>query len=278
MWYLKNSLIVFCLLLGGFANLHAQQDEYTYTYGNIPEGQTAYIFGDQVNIREAPTTTAKSLGKLKIGTKVTVKSQGVMHVVNGIAALWHEVQTGKTTGWVWGGFLSLTYRDMGDALLLYGLTRYSPDSNFFGEARLVKNGAILSKVGTQPFFTAWGPDPKYDYSVKNMLSAASGLNGIDEIWEVDFVYEACGYVTGGQFFAISGNKLIYVGESPCMSEAAVFHAEADMIFPWEEGGKPGQVINRSVISEFDEKLEDYKITETNDEVLIWDGKQFTKKP
>lgn len=251
------------------------QDEYSYVYGVIPDGKVTYLFGDNVNLREAPTTSSKSISKLKAGTEVEILSHGGLFRVNGLDAPWYEVRTGSSKGWIWGGFLALTAAVVENDLLLYGLTGFNPDSNFTGEVRYLKGNKVISSLSVQPYYTAWETKQEYPYSVKNTRMASSGLKGILLVWEVSFIYEACGYTSGEKYIAWNGSKLMHIGEAPDVSEAAVFHFESDMIFPWEEGGKTGQIICRSVTSEFDEELGDYKITETNEDIIQWDGMKFS---
>jgi len=267
-------LLVFLLF---FPFTLTAQGEYSYQYGIIPDGQATYLFGDNVNIREAPTTTAKSIGKLKAGTPVTVLSNGGSHRVNGLDARWYEVQAGKVKGWVWGGLLALTATSADDGLLMYGLTAFSPDSGFTGEVRYIKGGRTAASIPITPFHTSMGPEQEYNYSVKNTLTPSAGLDNVRAVWELEFLYEACGYESGSKYVAWTGNQLFFVAAAPYVSEAGQFHFETDLIFPWEEGGKLNKVICRTELSEFDEKIEDYKVTEAKEDILSWNGQKFIRQ-
>lgn len=252
------------------------QSQSYYMSGKITDNAFAYAFGDNVNVREAPTVNSKSVGKLRIGTEVTVLSNGSMYELNGLQAPWYEIKAGNISGWVWGGLLSLTHGKIGNDLIMYGLTGFSPDSNFTGEVRYVKNNKLIASVYSRPIYTAWENVREYTYNVSGNLNENTGLKNLFCVFEVAFLYEACGYQNGSQYYGWNGNRFIPITEASFGSDAGIFSYNTEVIFPWDEGGEKNKVRSIYTAYDFDEDAEDYKLSDSTVTDLIWNGTDFTK--
>lgn len=248
-----------------------------YYYGKWVDGATTYIFGDNVNVREAPLINSKSLTKLKIGTKATIISNGGLYELNGLQAPWYEVNYGSGKGWVWGGFLSLTAENLGNDLILYGLSSFSTDSFFMGELKYVKNNKLIASHASQAIYTNWTDTHEYTYSVSSELYEEKGFDGISAIIKISFLYEACAYTNGDQYYAWDGKKFIHFANAYFGSDAGAFSYKTQVNFPWNENGEKNTVKIHYELMEFDETIEDYKLTEQKDDVLEWKNNMFNLK-
>ncbi len=90
---------------------------WSYTEHVVPEyfkpGYQTTIFGDNVNMRDAPALTSAVLAVLPIGQQVQVVAFDTTRLtINGRTACWHlvgwsDAKEEQKQGWVWGGYLSL---------------------------------------------------------------------------------------------------------------------------------------------------------------------------
>jgi len=132
----------------------ANAEIYT-SMGSLKDGEYYPVFGDVVNLRTGPSVKNDSIGKLTAGTKIQIVSKSeVKFTQNNYSDYWYQVKSsisGKdVSGYVWGGAISKAYivKDFdGDKkldMLLFGITNCDEEMFKWAEARLVKNGKIVS--------------------------------------------------------------------------------------------------------------------------------------
>ncbi len=257
------------------AGISYAEDLSVYHYSFIENSQT-YIFADNVRVRKSPEiNNANIIDQLDTGDRVTILSRSEKSmVIDGYKEGWYKIgcrKKGKDlSGYVWGGFFSIGYSVRGERLFLTGIKSFKADTGFTAECRLVEKGKILSSVIFEPHYLPDGNNEGvYGYAVSSGLKGGLGLSGIENVLRLNFIYEACGYPGGNIWIGYGGNRLYYIGKDTSVSEAGVFHAEQRFIFP--EGNKTGKdtVILIDENSEFDEKTNDYKLTEKKETKFLW---------
>ena len=78
----------------------------SYARSEVVANANYIINGEGVRLRAEPTTSAKELGKLALGTAVTpLQKTPTQSTVAGKTAHWYQVKTAQGTGWVFGSFL-----------------------------------------------------------------------------------------------------------------------------------------------------------------------------
>ncbi|MBK8453775.1 MAG: SH3 domain-containing protein [Thiofilum sp.] len=78
----------------------------SYARSEVVATANYIVNGDGVRLRAEPTTSAKELGKLALGTAVTpLQKTPSQSTVAGKTAHWYQVKTDQGTGWVFGSFL-----------------------------------------------------------------------------------------------------------------------------------------------------------------------------
>ncbi|MGE8722468.1 SH3 domain-containing protein [Leptospira terpstrae] len=84
----------------------------------IEVGKSAFISATVLNARKTPTLEGEKVGKLKLGdaVKVLEKSENEAEI-DGLSAYWYRVQSKEITGWVFGGYLSITKVESREAMI-----------------------------------------------------------------------------------------------------------------------------------------------------------------
>lgn len=270
----KILLLFFCIIIS-VSHLSARSS--LYEYGEFKANSTTYLFGDNVNIRSAASTTARVADKLPIGTELKiVEKSGETLVLNGIMSNWYKVSysNGKT-GYVWGGLLSIAYGTNGRTLLLTGITKIGPGVK--AECRMVKANKLITSLEFDPHFFDIQEGQVYGYSVKSSVHDSRGLKKLEGILEINCMYEACGYPHGSIWIGFTENSLHYLVTDSSVSEAGLFSYSEKIVFPDDENGQKGKILKQTLTQEYDEKKEDYVTTDQKTEIYEWDGTRTTKK-
>jgi hypothetical protein len=135
----------------------------TWHYSDeVPEyfkpGFHTAIFGDNVNVREAPSLTSPVLAVLPIGQPVQVLAFDTTRLtINGRIACWHKVSWSNAAkkqeqGWVWGGYLSLAGGGCKEEpMFLIGCIEVkkipgSRMAEYVHEVKAVKDSKLINKI------------------------------------------------------------------------------------------------------------------------------------
>ena len=262
----------------------AHAEIYT-SMGSLKDGEYYPVFGDVVNLRNGPSVKNDSIGKLTAGTKIQIVSKSeVKFTQNKYSDYWYQVKSsisGKdVSGYVWGGAISKAYivKDFdGDKkldMLLFGITNCDEEMFKWAEARLVKNGKIVSslKFRIEDFNESEEADKsEFVYSISAELFSQK-INSFTFL-KLESFYEACDYPGFFYLFATDGKSL---------------HKVANDTFSSGEGGgvklnvsfeKAKLVLKRTVYeNEFPESGDAVvKTIEEKTEKFKYDGKTFVKE-
>jgi hypothetical protein len=250
------------------------QDIETHEYFQIETNKTAYAFGDNINVRDAPNTTGKVVTQLKAGTSLKILDvAGDKLALRGIEVPWVKVQflqNGKSQqGYIWSGLLALdrVVRDGFEFLL--GLTRIE-DNVYFQEVRIVKQGTLLA---TKEYKSNAEDGHEFGFEVL-------GNKGVPNINNVIRVYNympACLHWTGFSIFLWDGKTLAYMGFEGGTINVGESWDEIDFIFPEDKGGKQeeGWIVKKVIKGQEDEIGNSVETITTT--VWVWDGKQLVHK-
>jgi len=278
-------LVIFLFFLSLNNILLAQEDNEIFQFGEFIENSDAYLFADNVNIRETPSTKAKVVANLSIATPVKVisKTDDTL-TVNGYNTCWYKISFDKNgskkTGYVWGGFISAvtttTTNDSGNKVyFLYAITEYSEEKRFTSTIKAVIDGKIVSSVSFSPEHTDQLKGI-YGYDISGKIMSNKGLDDVKKIVVISFLYPACGYSNGDDIVFWNGKELIYGTESPKVSEAGIFNFSSELIFPTDQGGKPNMIIRKEESITYDEEGNVSSSSMKKIE-YIWDGKKLVKQ-
>ena len=279
------NLVLFLVLFSLNNILLAQADNGIFKYGEFLENSDAFLFADNVNIRETPSTKAKVIANLSIATPVKIisKTDDTL-TVNGYNTYWYKISFDKNgskkTGYVWGGFISAftttTTNDSGNNVcFLFTITEYSEKIGFTASLKAVVNGKIVSTVSFKPHDTDQN-NGIYSYDIDGKIMSNKGLENVKKIIVISFLYPACGYSNGDVIVFWNGKNLIYGTEAPSVSEAGIFNFSSELIYPTDLEGKPNKVIRKEETVNYDDEG---NISSNSMKKIeyIWDGKKLVKQ-
>ncbi len=250
--------------------------ELSIYHYSFQENIQTFIFGDNVRVRKEPDSKNENvIDILSAGDNILIiKKTDKFMVVDGYKENWYKISYKKnnknSTGYVWGGLFSIAYSVKGEKIFLAGIKKYSPDSGFTAECRLVEKGKILSSVAFSPHYLPDGiNEGVYGYTVSSELKDGMGLKGVENTFRIYFNYEACGYPRGNIWIGYGNDRLCYIGKDSSVSEAGVFHVEEKYIFPADNKALKDSVILVNESYDFDESKNDYKLVEKKETKFAW---------
>ena len=213
----RIALLIFAVLIVSTANAEI----YTSS-GSLKENEYYPVFGDLVNLRNGPSVKNDSLGKLTAGTRIQIVAKTIIKFSqNGFSDYWYQVKanvSGKeVSGYIWGGALSKAYivKDFdGDKkldMMLVGITNCDEEMFKWAEARIVKDGKIVSslKFRIEDFSDSEETDKnEFVYSIGAEIYSQK-INAFS-FMKLESFYEACDYPGFFYLFATDGKSILKV--------------------------------------------------------------------
>jgi len=250
------------------------EDEEHILY-SFYEGQTVYTLADSVHVRSAASSSAASLVRLPIGTKVTVIGVSETKTrLNGVLMPWYKVEYAKgKRGYLWGGKLAQTsFRSNGDNAYAFhfGVDKIVDEQTFF-QVRVEKDDKEVQRLS----FSGFGYKP-HSFSNKGNR----GIPNIDDVLYVDANSEFCGDAGGAIVFFWSEGKLTLIRELPDAMDAPFFISNY-FIFPSDMEGEKGRIILHEEEGEYIANEKDpsnmlINYTRNRETRFRWDGVQLIK--
>lgn len=210
---MRKTVAVLALLVLCGGGLLAQP-AYTCEYGKFKAGQTVHLYGDNVNIRDAPGEVGQVIATLPVGTPlVVVGGTVVLFELDGFRDKWYQItfrQNGRTReGYVWGGLLARAVVSGsgpgGPFLLLMGINgKGSLDKT--AEARLVRGGKIVAKLEFVPIFLGINDSNEFGYCTLGAVLPAAFTPPLVLV-SLQFEYGACDYPNGEVVVGWDGKRL-----------------------------------------------------------------------
>lgn len=285
---MKPLIYSFALCLGIINAVFGQDTaNWQVSEGNL-EGFTVgskwYTYVTDANLRSGPSTTASVVGKLPIGTQVTVEAVDKdSFAQRGVRLPWLRVscQVGGSAlkGYVWGGFMALAsiqtpsdeWTPNSGVLYLTGVSAYNEAKHeIMVQVRAAKDGKELAKtefstVGDLSYY----PTFEVDFN---------DLKNVKAVLTVNYYYPACGYASGNNLVFWTNNGLTRVLETSSVGDGGVFYSSEDWILPNQRGGIGEHVIVVKDESEFTEKGEDLIRTKQTYRISLhkWNGLKLVK--
>ena len=257
------------------------------TSGEFEVGSSYFTLVSDANLREQANTQARVLGKLPIGTMVTIESVSTDSLtLKGVKMPWLKVQVytknaGTLQGFIWGGFLALAsiqapndpYLITDGVLFLTGIAAYEPaQERVTMQVRLAKEGVELAKTE----FTTQGNLFYYP----NFSIRFEPLKNVKAILNVDYSFPACGYPSGNNMlFWLEDNSLTKVLETTSISDGGVFYDSEECLFPSDKGGIAEHIMVVKDMAEMEETEQgELKYTKHEFKITLykWTGQKLVK--
>ena len=274
---MKRIVFVLVLMLG-FQFATAQ--ESGYYYGKQVKDTVTYLFGDTVNVRQSPSTSAKTVDTLPIGTEIKIISDTTNEFkLNGYREVWYKIgyynlKNVYKEGYIWGGLIAkaAVFFDSDkdgtkDELLLVGINQANSE-RLVGEARVSKKNKMIASATYDPIGSEGCTACGYSISVKPVDCGAFTPEIL--MFSIRFEFGACDISQGNVLMAYSGNNLIQAIRAVWAGNE-IGSLRYQFVFPNQPGGSPNtiRVINKS--SDFENDCVAFGFEE-----FEWTGKFFKR--
>jgi len=226
-------------------------------------GQIVYLFGDQVQLREAPTTESKVLKTLPIGMHLVVQEKHENSWrYKGVDHHFYKVDYKGAEGYVLGGLLALDKKTINDVVHLFGRSK-TGNEDYLLIRTLKEDGSFTeksTKLGNGQFYLS-------DLGTK-------GLPNIEGIVYVDYLAEACGVEGGGIYLFQQKGALHQVARLSQVSDAGAYYFWEEFIFPEDEHGVAGKIRYKKEMGEFFDEAANWKKTSVETKELVWTNQRL----
>ncbi|HEY3445549.1 MAG TPA: hypothetical protein VGK67_04250 [Myxococcales bacterium] len=146
------------------------------------------------------------------------------------------------------------------------------------ELRLVdRAGRRIAATALQPGLTSMG-DGDDEYTPGLQWLGDMGFAATDGVALARFEYHACGYNNPVIPVIVAGGRMVVGPEADRVSEAGVFHADTQLLFPSAPGGIDQGLVLRTVVETFDESSSTYVADSVESHAWRFDGARFVKQP
>ncbi|MBN1498560.1 MAG: SH3 domain-containing protein [Spirochaetes bacterium] len=252
-----------------------------YYHGKYSPGIKAYLFGDNVRVRTSPEIGNNITATLPAGTEITViENTGKSYALGNYEENWYKIRfssgSKSVEGYIWGGLIAKSSAREGTYLYAAGITKHE-GMQYNGEVRLINKNKIISSLPIDYLVFPFAESGIYDYTVGAEIYGNRGISGIDAVFEITMLYEACGAENGSIFIARKGEKLIYITKTSNVSEAGCFNYSEDILFPDDKNGVKDSIVIKTTQEDYDEDTEEYKITGKSDKIIIFSKDKFIEK-
>ena len=250
---LSLTILTICFFTHAQDKLHCVYEDCDYQTGEL-----VYLFGHQVQLREAPTPEGKVLKTLPIGAHMVVleKHENSWRY-KGIDSHYYKVDYKGLEGYVLGGLLALERKTIRGV------------SHFFGRA----------KVGEQDHLLIRTPQADGSFTEKSLrlgnpqfyLSSLGhkGLPDIDGVLLVDYVSEGCGSEGGGIYLFQQEGKLHTVARLSQVSDAGAYYHWEEFIFPDDALGVAGKIRYKKEVGEYYDEVAEWQKKSTETKLVVW---------
>ena len=224
-----NKLIIILLFVTSIC--FAQENKYHELNADFINGETYYLFGDDVKLRAEPNTDSEVLDLLKIGTPVKIISK-THHTLNynGLESPFYKVKYQDKTGYILGGLISLEKRGYYKSEYLFAYKK-TGEYNYSLIIRYLNGELGFKEIITNletPIFSIDIFDNK-------------GVQGIENILYINYLSESCGVNGGGIYFFQVKNDLKKVFEVAQISDGGIFWFDETLTFPTDEYGRENKI-------------------------------------
>jgi hypothetical protein len=282
-------VILFLLLLNMYSSRAQAQFNKEFNIWPAQPGDTLRVLLRTANVRTEPDVAAAIVDSLICGTPVTVGAQSGFDQFRGIRSPWIKVKYNIAglvrEGYMWLGTLTLGHCVNAEGTcFLYGIDQIQSSADAEGNSSRTWHIAIKvldSRLQLLKERRKLLKDPEISMSACKLLGDM-GLQNLKDIFRIYFSGEACGIPTEYYYYGWNGQELSDLPGKTEVGDAGVYYHTETLLFPEEQGGKPGRIIRLTVEGE----NEDEKVDKNGDpvfkekrskEVYIWDGKTAKKQ-
>ncbi len=223
----KTTLVTILLLLNvlfGFSQEFNPEIRYGKVYYEIEKPTKAYLFGDNVRLREEPNTDSKFLVEIPIDSEIEIiEKTEFTQLINGIESNWVKIEYKEYKGYILDNFISVCTKTNINSTLL---TTYKKEFK--------KLYLLLRYLDKQ---TNIYIEDKYSINYENaeiLFLENINLSEISDVLIIDYFAEACGIEGGKDLIFRFEEFTIETVELSAVSDSGVYWLVEDIEFPNEE--------------------------------------------
>ena len=285
MKFIRTIIIyIFCPFL-----LHAQENPaaYTlsdvYTLWNLSKADSTIVFADNAYVRNYPGLAGLVVDSIPVGTTVHLMSEALNgNTIKGFNAPWHHIRYIKQglekQAFIWQGLLALGHhKNTSGRTFLYGFDRYQESQDdqqayYLCTVKLLDaRGQLLSKESL-----------RVDYSgqsfTESKLLPSMGLTGLQQIFRIAFLGEACGIPSNYYYLGWNGKAFISMPSRYDVGDAGIFYHTETILFPTEhlqENDLIYKLIEEGEVEDDKADASEYTIRKRK-EKYRWNGAYFSQ--
>lgn len=267
--------------------LFTAQENEVYADGvfNFTENKNQKIFTDWTRVRKEPGVNAQVLDSLQTNQQIMIlKKEETVPVLQlgERRANWYKIsyQKGDVTseGYIWGGNLSVGYRNKNGYDFLFGLSKTVDRKNkSLNETEKQNIAGIKVMEGNTLIEEIY-----FDTGRGEELSTASfNIESSHKLQDVEFTLkamvsgEACGIAAYDQYVLYKDKKLIALPQLMNVGDAGAYYHSEEYVFPNDKGGISNAFILKVEDMETDDKDREKK--KRSSKTYLWNGSSYKLK-
>lgn len=261
----------------------AQEEAFANGVFNFEENKSQKIFTDWARVRESPDENSQILDSLQTNQQVLIlKKEDKVLKLGERSANWYKISYQKgnkaSEGYIWGGNLSIGYRNKNGYDFLFGLLRtVDKKDKKFNESYKQNIAAIKIVEGNTLIDEAvfeTGSGESLSFATFNIESNHK-LKNVEFALKATVSGEACGIAAYDQYLLFKDKKLIPLPQLMNVGDADVYYHSEEFIFPNDKGGIPNGFIFKMKEMERDENDKEKK--KQSSKTYVWNGDSFQPK-
>lgn len=236
--------------------------------------QTVFLFGDNVKLRNEPSTDAKTISLLKIGTALKIiEVTDKTYLYNGIETPWYKVEYNDKQGYVVGGLISITEKKNNETRFLFSFKMDNSKLYVITRVLINKSSDYLENI------TEFKGD---NYLFRIFLYDNLGIENVNNIIYFNYLPESCGANTGGFYLFLNDSGLYKVLDLTSSADIGFWESE-NLIFPNNPKGEKDKILFLKEHGQYPEDIEsnDDPIWEETNSIKIilkWEDNKLTPNP
>ncbi|GEN68217.1 SH3 domain-containing protein [Chryseobacterium rhizosphaerae] len=262
----------------------AQENEvYADGIFGFEENKSQKIFTDWTRIRKEPNVKSQVIDSLQTNQQVLIlKKEETILRLGERGANWYRIsyQKGDVTseGYVWGGNLSVGYRNKNGYDFLFGLSktvdRKNKEVTTFEKQNIAGIKVMEGNMLVDEVYFDTGKGEELSYATFNIESNHK-LQNVELTLKALVSGEACGIASYDQYVLFKDKKLIALPQLMNVGDADVFYHSEQYIFPNDKGGIPDAFIFKVEEMEKDDKDREKK--KRSSKTYLWNGSSYRLK-
>jgi len=262
----------------------AQENEvYADGIFGFEENKSQKIFTDWTRIRKEPNVKSQVIDSLQTNQQVLIlKKEETILRLGERGANWYRIsyQKGDVTseGYVWGGNLSVGYRNKNGYDFLFGLSktvdRKNKEVTTLEKQNIAGIKVMEGNMLVDEVYFDTGKGEELSYATFNIESNHK-LQNVELTLKALVSGEACGIASYDQYVLFKDKKLIALPQLMNVGDADVFYHSEQYIFPNDKGGMPDAFIFKVEEMEKDDKDREKK--KRSSKTYLWNGNSYRLK-